>query len=85
MLSPVAIAVPTFTVAEQFASAAAAMLSGQVIAAVPPCSSTVMVKLQEPPPVSEVALTAVVPTGKKEPEAGVELTDPQSPEVIGGS
>jgi hypothetical protein len=38
-----------------------------------------MVKLQLPPPVSEVTVTVVVPTGKKEPDAGDAVTAPQSP------
>jgi hypothetical protein len=44
-----------------------------------------MVKLQVPSPVSEEALTTVVPTGKNEPEAGVEVTDPQVPVATGAS
>ena len=46
-------------------------------------SSTVTVKVHEPLFVCEVAVTTVVPTGKKSPEAGEEETDPQSPEDVG--
>jgi hypothetical protein len=45
-------------------------------------SVTVMVKLQLPPPVSEITLTTVVPTGKNEPEDGLELIAPQFPEIL---
>jgi hypothetical protein len=34
-------------------------------------------------PALEVTLTVVVPTGKNEPEAGVEVIVPQSPEATG--
>src|SRR5712692_8959700 len=84
-LSPVTVGLPTFTVAEQLLSAFAVWLEGQLIVAVFPCSSTVTVKVQLPPPVSEVAVTAVVPTGKNEPEGGTDDTEPQSPDVTGGS
>src|SRR6266852_8926614 len=83
-LSPVTVGLPTLTVASQLLSALAVWLDGQLIVAVFPCSSTVTVKVQLPPPVSEVAVTAVVPTGKNEPEAGVDETDPQVPEDTGG-
>src|SRR6266404_248302 len=84
-LSPVVVGLPTFTEASQSLLASAVLSEGQLIVAAPPCSSTVTVKLQAPPPVSEVALTTVVPTGKNEPEAGVEETEPQLPELTGGS
>ena len=38
-------------------------------------------KLQSPTPVDEVVLTAVVPTGKNEPEAGDEVRVPHVPLV----
>lgn len=48
-------------------------------------SLTVTLKPQLPPPNSELQLTAVVPTGKFEPEAGVQLTVPQIPPAIAGA
>ncbi len=54
-LSPVAVAVPTLTAAEQLLSAFAVWLAGQLmIGGFVPVSSTVTIKLQLPPPVSEV-------------------------------
>ena len=54
----------------------AMILAGQVI--VGDCVSlTVTVKLQLPPP-GVVQVTVVVPTGKKDPEAGVHITAPQA-------
>src|SRR5215204_3942848 len=44
-------------------------------------SVTVTLKLHEPPPVAELTVTVVVPTGKKEPEVGVALTAPQLPKA----
>ena len=86
-LLPDAVAVPTVTPAEQLLSAfAGAGLAGQlIVGGSSPVSMTVMLKEQEPPPVSEVAVTTVVPTGKNEPEAGTEDTEPQSPEEMGSS
>ena len=83
-LSPVVVGVPTATAASQSPLAfAAGGSAGQLIETLPVASSTVMLKLHMPPPVSEVAVTAVVPTGKNEPDAGVEVTDPQSPDDVG--
>ena len=81
-LSPVAVAVPTFTVAWQLLSASASLLAGQVMSG-PPLSTTVTVKLQLPLLSSDVAVTVVVPTGKNEPEAGVLVIVPHSPELAG--
>ena len=80
--APVAVAVPTTTVAAQLLSAVAVWLDGQVIV-VFEVSSTVIVKVQLPPPVSEVPVTTVVPTGKNEPEGGVDVIDPQVPVPTG--
>jgi hypothetical protein len=56
-------------------------LVGQVI--VGGCvSATVTVKLQLGPAVA-VQVTVVVPTGKKEPEGGVQVMVPQVPVVVG--
>jgi hypothetical protein len=41
-----------------------------------------MVKLQLPPPVSELTFTTVVPSGKNEPEAGFALIAPQLPKTL---
>ena len=61
------------------------MFAGQVIVGF--CVSfTVMVKLQEskvPSSLRPVAVTVVVPTGKKEPDAGLVLTVPQFPVKVG--
>jgi hypothetical protein len=46
-------------------------------------SITVTVKLQEPDPIVELAVTVVVPIGKTVPEAGLVLTVPQSPNFSG--
>ena len=46
----------------------AAIGAGQVIVGAAD-SITVMVKLQDPLPTDEVAVTVVVPVGKKDPEA----------------
>jgi hypothetical protein len=73
-------------VAAQLLSALAVWLAGQdIVGGFVPVSSTVIVKVQDPPPVSEVAVTTVVPTGKNEPETGVEEIDPQVPEDSGSS
>ena len=48
------------------------------------CTSfTVTVKVQVPPPIEDVAVTVVVPTGKNDPDAGVAVTVPQEPVVVG--
>jgi hypothetical protein len=79
-LSPVAVAVPTVIAAAQVASAVPVWFAGhEITGGFVPVSVTVMVKLQLPPPVSEVEVTVVVPTGKNEPEAGVVVTVPQVP------
>jgi hypothetical protein len=45
-------------------------------------SFTVTVNMHvDPVPVEQ--LTVVVPTGKKDPEAGVQMTEPHSPVVVG--
>jgi len=56
-------------------------LAGQVIAG-GWVSCTVTVKVQVGPAVVE-QVTVVVPTGKKEPEAGLHTTVPQEPVVVG--
>jgi hypothetical protein len=45
-------------------------------------STTVIVKLQLPPPVSELTLTTVVPTGKKDPLGGLAKIAPQVPKGL---
>jgi hypothetical protein len=71
----VAVAVPTFTVASHVAPADTVWFTGQVIAGA--CVSlTLTVKLQLAmlPDVSvAVQLTVVMPTEKKEPDAGMQL------------
>jgi hypothetical protein len=63
-LLPVAVAVPTLTVAWQSLSAFAVWFDGQVIVA-DPDGLTVTVKLHVSPD-AELAVTTVVPTGKKQ-------------------
>lgn len=46
-------------------------------------ASTVTTKLQVAPSGEDVELTGVVPTGKKDPEAGLLVTVPQLPNVSG--
>ena len=46
-------------------------------------SLTVTVKLQLGP-AALVQVTTVLPTGKKEPEDGEQLTEPHAPLVVGG-
>src|SRR5688572_19560280 len=78
-LVPVAVAVPTLIAAAQVPSAVPVLSTGhEIVGGSSPVSETVIVKLQLPFPDSEVATTVVVPTGKNEPEAGVEVTAPQS-------
>src|SRR3989442_8428933 len=80
---PVVVGCPGSTVASQLLSAVAVLLGGQVIVGTSGLSVTVIVKVQLPPPVSEVDVTVVVPTGKNEPEAGVEEIGPQLPVATG--
>ena len=47
-------------------------------------SLTVMVNIHEPPPIDEVAVTVVVPLGKKDPLGGDAEIVPQSPVNDGG-
>jgi hypothetical protein len=57
------------------------IFAGQVITG--GCASiTVTVNEQIPPPGS-VAVTVVVPRGKNEPDAGVDVTGPHTPLVVG--
>src|SRR5687768_10126252 len=79
-LSPVVDGLPTVTEASQLGPALTSWLAGQlIVGGSNPVSSTVTVKLQLPPPVAELTVTVVVPTGKNEPEGGVAVTAPQSP------
>jgi hypothetical protein len=43
----------------------------------------VTVKLQLPPPAELVQVTVVIPVGKKDPDAGEQLTVPQVPDSVG--
>jgi len=81
-LFPEAVAVPTVTGAKQLDSSEfTSWLVGQeILGGLLPVSSTVTVKLQLPPPVSDVTETVVVPTPKNDPDAGVAVTAPQVPE-----
>jgi hypothetical protein len=79
--SPSPVAVPGSTVAEHSPSGAVTVwLAGQeTVGGVP--LTTVIVKLQLPPPCDEVAVTTVEPTGKNEPEAVETLTVPHVPKA----
>jgi len=81
-VSPVVVGVPRVTVAAQLASAFATWFAGQAILTGDPDCVTVTMKLQVPPPVEDVAVTVVVPTGKNEPDGGEAVTLPQSPAVV---
>ena len=48
----------------------------------PSVSFTVTVNVQNPNPEAEVAVTSVVPTGKKDPDAGAEVIGPQVPDPV---
>jgi hypothetical protein len=82
--SPVVVGWPGSTVAWQLLSTVADLSGGHSIVGAP-VSSTVMVKVQLPPPVSEVAVTVCgePSTEKNEPDSGVEDIEPHSPELTG--
>ena len=76
-----AVAVKVVTAPHWFGSFDLTMFIGQVTAGA--CvSCTVTVKLQVVP-ICDVQVTVVVPTGKKELEAGEQVTVPQVPVVVG--
>lgn len=78
---PLVLGVPRVTVRSQLLFAVTSWLAGQLmVGGLVPLSVTVTVKLQLPPLVAEVTLTVVVPTGKNEPDKGLAVTAPQSPE-----
>src|SRR5688572_4569470 len=78
-LLPVAEGVPTLRLASGWPDGAATVwFVGQVIVG-EGSSITVTAKEQDPPPTDDDTVTVVVPTGKKEPEAGLAVTVPQSP------
>jgi hypothetical protein len=78
-LLPVVVGVPTFTIASGWPDGASTVwFDGQVIVGEGE-SITVTAKEQLPPPTEDVIVTVVVPTGKKEPEAGFPVTVPQLP------
>ena len=84
-LLPVAVGVPTLTVASGWPDGAATVwLAGQDIVGEGE-SITVTAKEQLPPPTEDVTVTIVVPTGKTEPEAGLAVTVPQLPLATGSS
>ena len=66
-----------------FASFDLVILAGQVITGA--CVSFTVTVNEQPPPVVEVTFTVVVPTGKNDPEAGVAVTVPHPPEVVGAA
>jgi len=80
----VVVGLPGSTVASQLLLALAVLFGGQVMVGAG-SDWTVTVKLQLPSPVEEVAVTTVVPTGKNEPDAGVEVTVPQLPVAEGSA
>jgi hypothetical protein len=57
------------------------LLFGQVT--VGGCISFTVAVNEQPGPADEVQLTVVVPTGKKEPDEGEQLTVPQDPLGVG--
>jgi len=64
-----------------FGSVITEMFSGHVTAG--GCVSLTVTVNEQLGPVVEVHVTVVVPTGKKEPEAGEQVTVPHAPEVVG--
>jgi hypothetical protein len=75
-LSPVAVAVPTFSVAEQLLSALAVWLAGQLMVTVPEFAAvTFTVKLQLSP-VATLPVTIVIPTAKKQSLQWLTTTGP---------
>jgi hypothetical protein len=79
-LLPDVVGVPSVTDCSQLLLAVTSWLAGQlIVGGLVPVSSTRTIKLQLPPPVAEVTVTVVEPTGKNEPDAGVAVTAPQSP------
>src|SRR5688572_1661172 len=82
-LLPVAVGVPTLTVASAWPDAVSTVwFDGQVIVGEGE-SITVTAKEHVPPPTEDDTVTVVVPTGKKEPEAGAAVTVPQLPLATG--
>ena len=59
------------------------MLAGQAEIVGACVSCTVTVKLQDGPEPEVAHVTVVVPTGKKEPDAGEQVIVPQEPVVLG--
>ena len=81
-LEPVAVGVPTLTVASGWPDGAATVwFAGQVIVGDGE-SITVTAKEHVPPPTEDDTVTVVLPTGKKEPEAGFAVTVPQLPVAV---
>jgi hypothetical protein len=66
----------------QFAFTVTDLFEAQVVIVGALGATTVTVKPQVAPSLL-VQLTTVLPTGKVEPEAGVQVTVPQLPEVVG--
>src|ERR1043166_3536326 len=78
-LLPVAVGVPTLTVASAWPDGACTVwFCGQVIVGEGE-SITVTAKEQVPPPTDDDTVTVVVPTGNTEPDAGLAVTVPQLP------
>jgi len=68
---------------QAFCCVTVVMSAGQVT--VGGCVSlTVTVNAQLPPPLLDVQVTVVVPLGKNDPDAGLQVTVPQLPLVVGG-
>lgn len=68
--------------ASQFAFAVIVLFAAQVVMIGGLAGVTVTVKLQVAPSVL-LQVTTVLPTGKVEPEVGLQVTVPQLPEVVG--
>ena len=81
-LVPVAVAVPTAIVASQLLSAVAVLSAGQLSVVELPAGVTVTVKLQLSP--APVAVTTVVPCGKKQSLQWLVVTTPHSSLPLGG-
>src|SRR5437763_17051862 len=83
ILFPLAVGLPTSTVASQSLSAFAVLLDGQVIDAAPDDGVIVTLKLQLSP-VAAVAVTTVSPSGKKQSLQWLTVITPHSVLPAGG-
>lgn len=80
-MSPVVVGVPRLTVALQLAPALAVTAAGHEMVTADPEETTVTKKSQLAPS-ALLMVTGVVPSGKNDPDAGLEVIVPQVPDVV---